>query len=402
MSNKQRRGGLGRGPRRADPDRAAGRPPTRAPARSEPRTAVTPSASAHRRRPSTRAEARGRSPQRCRRRRPTRRRAAPAGVRCAVPGARFAELPIAAIHANAKQPRQVFDEDALAELTHSIREFGVLQPVVVREPERPAATSWSWASGGCGPPRRPGWTRIPAIVRDTADDAMLRDALLENIHRAQLNPLEEAAAYQQLLEEFGATHDELAQPDRPQPLAGHQHDPAAQPAGAGPAPGRRRRALGRPRPGAARPRRRATRRTSWPPASSPRGCRCAPPRSSCRCAGAAAQQAARAARRGPRITAPAVAELGRQAVRRLRHPGAGRARPAQGQDHRRVRVGRRPGADRRRDGPRAGDPPAPAGEQPSRLERPVGRRAEPSRSARRRRPVAARAAATASARPAPA
>jgi ParB family chromosome partitioning protein len=126
-----------------------------------------------------------------------------------VPGARFAELEINRITANPKQPRQVFDEDALAELAHSIREFGVLQPVVVRE------------SGGgdyeliMGERRLraaqvAGLTAIPAIVRDTADDAMLRDALLENIHRAALNPLEEAAAYQQLLEEFGTTHEELA------------------------------------------------------------------------------------------------------------------------------------------------------------------------------------------------
>jgi ParB family transcriptional regulator, chromosome partitioning protein len=125
-----------------------------------------------------------------------------------VSGAEFAELRIDAIRANARQPRQVFDEDTLAELTHSVREFGVLQPVVVRrdqdgyelvmgERRLRAATA-------------AGLTTIPAIVRDTADDEMLRNALLENVHRAQLNPLEEAAAYQQLLGEFGATHDELA------------------------------------------------------------------------------------------------------------------------------------------------------------------------------------------------
>jgi ParB family chromosome partitioning protein len=125
-----------------------------------------------------------------------------------VAGARFADLSIERIHANAKQPRQVFDEEALAELTHSIREFGVLQPVVVRED----ADGYELVMGE----RRlraataAGLTSIPAIVRSTADDAMLRDALLENIHRAQLNPLEEAAAYQQLLEEFGVTHEELA------------------------------------------------------------------------------------------------------------------------------------------------------------------------------------------------
>jgi ParB family chromosome partitioning protein len=125
-----------------------------------------------------------------------------------VPGASFAELPVELIHANRRQPRQVFDEDALAELTHSIRAFGVLQPVVVRA----AADGYELVMGE----RRlraavnAGLDTIPSIVRSTADDAMLRDALLENIHRAQLNPLEEAAAYQQLLEEFGTTHDELA------------------------------------------------------------------------------------------------------------------------------------------------------------------------------------------------
>jgi ParB family chromosome partitioning protein len=126
-----------------------------------------------------------------------------------VPGANFAELPVGEIHPNPKQPRQVFDEDALAELAHSIREFGVLQPVVVRQD----STGYELVMGE----RRlraavaAGLDSIPAIVRSTSDDAMLRDALLENIHRAQLNPLEEAAAYQQLLEEFGTTHEELAQ-----------------------------------------------------------------------------------------------------------------------------------------------------------------------------------------------
>lgn len=125
-----------------------------------------------------------------------------------VPGATFVELPVANIHANAKQPRQVFEEAALDELTHSIREFGVLQPVVVR----PDGDAYELVMGE----RRlraavaAGLDVIPAIVRTTADDAMLRDALLENIHRVQLNPLEEAAAYQQLLDEFGSTHDELA------------------------------------------------------------------------------------------------------------------------------------------------------------------------------------------------
>lgn len=126
-----------------------------------------------------------------------------------VPGARFAEILVSSIKPNPKQPRQVFDDDALDELKASIEEVGFLQPIVVRElgPDRfelvmgerrlRAATALGRLS-------------IPAIVRETRDDAMLRDALLENIHRANLNPLEEAAAYQQLLEEFGATHEELA------------------------------------------------------------------------------------------------------------------------------------------------------------------------------------------------
>jgi ParB family transcriptional regulator, chromosome partitioning protein len=126
-----------------------------------------------------------------------------------VPGARFIELPVTAIEPNAKQPRHVFDEEALDELKTSIQEVGFLQPIVVRElgdgryelvmGER----RWRAATAI-------GRESIPAIVRETRDDAMLRDALLENIHRANLNPLEEAAAYQQLLEEFGATHEELA------------------------------------------------------------------------------------------------------------------------------------------------------------------------------------------------
>jgi ParB family chromosome partitioning protein len=131
-----------------------------------------------------------------------------------VPGLRFAELPVGQVGPNPRQPRQVFDEEALAELVHSVREIGVLQPVVVR----PAGTD------DAGQPRyelvmgerrwravqEAGLATIPAIVRETADDDLLRDALLENLHRAELNPLEEAAAYQQLLDDFGCTHEELA------------------------------------------------------------------------------------------------------------------------------------------------------------------------------------------------
>lgn len=127
-----------------------------------------------------------------------------------VPGASFREIPVDAVSANPRQPRQVFDEESLEELKVSIREFGLLQPVVVRDRGNGryelVMGERRWRAT-----RELGLDTIPAIVRDTADDAMLRDALLENIHRTQLNPLEEAAAYQQLLEEFGTTHEELAQ-----------------------------------------------------------------------------------------------------------------------------------------------------------------------------------------------
>lgn len=127
-----------------------------------------------------------------------------------VPGARFAEIPVGAVRPNARQPRTVFDEEHLAELVHSIREVGVLQPIVVRQL---SADEFELVMGErrWRAAQEAGLERIPAIVRDTQDDAMLRDALLENLHRAQLNPLEEAAAYQQLLDDFGCTHDELAQ-----------------------------------------------------------------------------------------------------------------------------------------------------------------------------------------------
>ncbi|MGA8255871.1 MAG: ParB/RepB/Spo0J family partition protein [Nocardioides sp.] len=130
-----------------------------------------------------------------------------------VSGAYFAELPIAEIRPNAVQPRQVFEEEAMAELVHSITEVGLLQPIVVRrmEPSDQGATyelimgERRWRAS-----QKAGLTSIPAIVRQTDDVDMLRDALLENLHRSQLNPLEEAAAYAQLLEDFECTHEELA------------------------------------------------------------------------------------------------------------------------------------------------------------------------------------------------
>ncbi|QGV79622.1 ParB/RepB/Spo0J family partition protein [Streptomyces ficellus] len=123
--------------------------------------------------------------------------------------AHFAELPLDAITPNPRQPREVFDEDALAELVTSIQEVGLLQPVVVRQlgPERYELIMGERRWRAC---REAGLERIPAIVRETEDDKLLLDALLENLHRAQLNPLEEAMAYDQLLKDFSCTHDQLA------------------------------------------------------------------------------------------------------------------------------------------------------------------------------------------------
>ena len=154
-----------------------------------------------------------------------------------VPGARYAEVPVDRLRPNPRQPRSIFDPDELAELVASIREIGVLQPVVVRPVADAGADSDAGAAtrtgadgdsesrcAGAAPTtyelvmgerrwraaRDAGLDVVPAIVKETSDDAMLRDALLENLHRSQLNVLEEAAAYQQLLDDFGCTHDELA------------------------------------------------------------------------------------------------------------------------------------------------------------------------------------------------
>ncbi|MGW1373347.1 ParB/RepB/Spo0J family partition protein [Streptomyces sp. NPDC002446] len=139
---------------------------------------------------------------------------APAGAEQAaglsqVAGAHFAEVPLDAITPNPRQPRAVFDEDALAELVTSIKEVGLLQPVVVRQT---ASDKYELIMGErrWRASREAGLEKIPAIVRDTDDEKLLLDALLENLHRAQLNPLEEAAAYDQLLKDFKCTHDELA------------------------------------------------------------------------------------------------------------------------------------------------------------------------------------------------
>ena len=134
----------------------------------------------------------------------------------AVPGATYAELPLESILPNQRQPRTIFDEDELEELAASIREVGVLQPVIVRPLSEPFAefpdARYELIMGErrLRASQRAGSESIPAIVRRTADEDLLRDALLENLHRAQLNPLEEAAAYQQLLEDFKCTQEELA------------------------------------------------------------------------------------------------------------------------------------------------------------------------------------------------
>ncbi|MCE3553553.1 ParB/RepB/Spo0J family partition protein [Pseudonocardia sp. RS11V-5] len=124
-------------------------------------------------------------------------------------GAVYREVPVAAIRPNPKQPRSQFDEEHLAELAHSIREFGLLQPIVVRE-TGPGVYELVMGERRWRASQQAGLEVLPAIVRRTGNDEMLRDALLENIHRVQLNPLEEAAAYEQLLAEFGVTQTELA------------------------------------------------------------------------------------------------------------------------------------------------------------------------------------------------
>ncbi|MFF2622477.1 ParB/RepB/Spo0J family partition protein [Oerskovia jenensis] len=127
-----------------------------------------------------------------------------------VPGATFAELPVGLIRANSRQPRTVFDEGELDELVGSIREIGVLQPIVVRrDPENPGAYELIMGERRWRATQAAGLTVIPAIIRETDDADLLRDALLENLHRSALNPLEEAAAYRQLLDDFGCTHEEL-------------------------------------------------------------------------------------------------------------------------------------------------------------------------------------------------
>lgn len=126
-----------------------------------------------------------------------------------VPGARFGHLELSSIVPNPKQPRSVFEPEAFAELVHSIRELGVLQPIVVRQLSE-GKYELIMGERRLRASKEAGLDKIPAVIRETADENMLRDALLENLHRSDLNPLEEASAYQQLLEDFGITQDELA------------------------------------------------------------------------------------------------------------------------------------------------------------------------------------------------
>jgi len=127
----------------------------------------------------------------------------------AIAGLTFAELSVRSIVPNAQQPRQVFDDEALAELVHSIKEVGLLQPIVVR-PAPGGRYELVAGERRLRATKKAGFNTIPALIRETADDQMLRDALLENLHRAALTPLEEASAYKQLLEDFGGTQEELA------------------------------------------------------------------------------------------------------------------------------------------------------------------------------------------------
>lgn len=129
-----------------------------------------------------------------------------------VPGAQFAELNVRDIHPNRKQPRTDFDEQDMEELIHSVREIGVLQPIVVRPSRENGTEKYELVMGErrWRATQAAGLSTIPAIVRETEDGDLLRDALLENLHRSQLNPIEEAAAYQQLMEEFDTTQEQLA------------------------------------------------------------------------------------------------------------------------------------------------------------------------------------------------
>ncbi|MBP2436821.1 ParB/RepB/Spo0J family partition protein [Microbacterium amylolyticum] len=164
----------------------------KAPARSAAKASATPTATSTAKASNTRAAA-----------------SSPEPELAEVPGVRLIHIDPASVVPNPRQPRTLFDAEDLAELVHSVREFGLLQPIVVRD-KKDGTFELIMGERRTRASREAGLTQIPAIVRETADEDMLRDALLENIHRAQLNPLEEASAYQQLIEDFGITQDTLA------------------------------------------------------------------------------------------------------------------------------------------------------------------------------------------------
>ena len=240
----------------------------------------------------------------------------------------------AAITPNPRQPRQVFDEDALAELADSILAVGLLQPVVVRAvmPGHYEIVMGERRWRAC---QRAGLSYVPAIVRRTADDDLLRDALIENLHREQLNPLEEAAAYQQLLDDFGATHEELAQrvgrsrPHISNTLRLLQLPPEVQ----------ARVAAGVLSAGHAR----ALLAVQEPQALEQLARRIVAEGLSVRAVEeivALGAQPARPPRQSPgqALGRPDAAGVRRPALGCLRDPGQGRTRPAQGEDRRRVRL----------------------------------------------------------------
>ncbi len=259
----------------------------------------------------------------------------PAPIAPVPDGSYFADLPLDSISPNPRQPRTVFDEEAMNELVESILEVGMLQPIVVR-PLGGARFELVMGERRWRAAQQARVDTIPAIVRETADHELLRDALLENLHRAQLNPLEEAAAYQQMLEDFGCTQEELAgriKRSRPQisnTIRLLRLPPTVQ----------RRIAAGVISAGHAR-----ALLAIEDPAESGAPCRTSGRRG---VVGAGCRGAGDPGRAGGSACSPtATPENGRaegqgsrrSALRSLRHSGSGRPRPNQGQDRHRVRHG---------------------------------------------------------------
>ena len=249
-------------------------------------------------------------------------------------GAHYREIEVSAITPNPRQPRRTFDEEALDELAESIRQVGLLQPVVVRAagPGRYELIMGERRWRAC---QRAGLTEIGAIVKQTQDNELLRDALIENLHRQQLDPLEEAAAYQQLLDDFGATHEELARkigrsrPHISNTLRLLNLPPAVQKRVAAGvlSAGHARALLGLELP---------KRKSAWPAGSWPRACRSAPSRRSSRSVPTIRRRAARSAPAGRRphpasVTWPTASPI-------CSRPGSRWNWAAQGEDRRRVRL----------------------------------------------------------------